>query len=85
MKQTVRMAECIGVEGDVEEFDDLIGTKGKKGKLRLDPKSTEMSVNWFNGGDPVNFARKRVTEKDGIVKVFTTLGNVFKFRLITAS
>ncbi len=54
----------------------------KTGKLRLDPKSSEESVNWYSGGGFVNFTRKRVTEKDDIVKVFTKLGNVFKFRII---
>lgn len=76
----IRQAKCIGVDGDEDgEFSDLVGTVGK---LRLDDKSTDRAVNWFNGGDSVNFTRKRVVEKDGVVKVFTKLGNVFKFKLV---
>jgi len=76
----IRQAKCIGIEGDEDgEFSDLVGTTGK---LRLDPKSKESVVNWFDGGGSVNFTRKRVVEKDGEVKIFTKLGNVFKFRLI---
>lgn len=75
----IRTAVCIGIQGDEDnEFDDLIG---EKGSLRIDPKSSDSAVNWFNGGQGVNFTRKRVVEKDGIVKVFTKLGNVFKFKL----
>jgi len=76
----IRQAKCIGVEGDEDgEFSDLVGTSGK---LRLDDKSMDSAVNWFDGGGSVNFTRKRVAEKDGVVKVFTKLGNVFKFRLV---
>jgi hypothetical protein len=76
----IREAKCIGVEGDEDgEFSDLVGTVGK---LRLDDKSKDSAVNWFNGGGSVNFTRRRVVEKDGVVKIFTKLGNVFKFRLV---
>jgi len=76
----IRQAKCIGVEGDEDgEFSDLVGAEGK---LRIDPKVTDSAVNWFNGGGSVNFTRKRVVEKDGIVKVFTLLGNTFRFRLV---
>ena len=76
----IRQAKCIGVEGDEDgEFSDLVGTSGK---LRLDDKSMDSAVNWFDGGGWVNFTRKRVAEKYGVVKVFTKLGNVFKFRLL---
>jgi hypothetical protein len=77
----IREAKCIGIDGDEDgEFSDLIGTTGK---LRLDEKSKDMAVNWFSGGSSVGFSRKRVLEKDGVVKVYTKLGNVFKFRLVT--
>lgn len=77
----IREAKCIGIEGDEDgEFSDLIGTTGK---LRLDEKSMDSAVNWFDSGESVNFTRKRVHEKDGEVKVYTKLGNVFKFRLVT--
>lgn len=76
----IREAKCIGIEGDEDgEFSDLVGTTGK---LRIDPKSSDSAVNWFNGGGSVNFTRKRVNEKEGVVKVFTKLGNVFKFKLV---
>jgi len=76
----IRVAKCIGVSGDEDgEFGDLVGSVGK---LRLDSKSTESVVNWFSGGGSVNFTRKRVVERDGVVKVFTKLGRVFKFRLV---
>jgi hypothetical protein len=80
----IRQAKCIGVDGDEDgEFSDLVGTSGK---LRLDDNSMDSAVNWFDsfssGGDMVGFARNRVAEKDGVVKVFTKFGNVFKFRLV---
>lgn len=71
-------AKCIQVEGNQEEFSDLIGSIGK---LRLDPVSKDPAVNWFTGGNTVNFVRKKVVVKDGIVKVFTRVGNCFTFRL----
>lgn len=78
---TTRTARCIEVRSDDDDdFDDLVGAIGK---LHLDPKSKSSDVNWFDGGDFVGFAKKRVVEKDGIVKVYTEFGNVFKFELIS--
>lgn len=72
---TVRTAKCIAVSD--EEFDDL---RGHTGQLRIDKNST-----WFDGGEGIELTRKRVTEKDGIVKVFTKLGNTFTFKIVDAA
>jgi hypothetical protein len=72
----------VSVEGDQEEYADLIGTEGE---LRLDPKSTDSGINWYNpkgSGETLTLSRQRVTEKDGKVKVRTKLGNTFTFRLL---
>lgn len=77
-----RKVRLVAVEGDQEDFADLIGTEGV---LRLDPVSTDSGINWFNptgSGETLTLSRKRVTEKNGKVKVFTKLGNVFTFRLM---
>jgi len=73
----VRIATCIEVSD--EEFDDLCGATGQ---LYLDPHDTDRAVNWFNGGGGVEMTRKRVIEKDGVVKVFTKLGNTFTFKIV---
>lgn len=55
-----------------------------QGDLRIDPKSTDSGINWFNPegtGETLTLARKRVIEKDGKVIVHTKLGNKFTFRL----
>lgn len=78
----VRKAKLVGVEGDQEEYADLIGLEGK---LRIDPKSTDSAINWFNpegSGETLSLSRKRVSEKDGKVRVHTRLGNTFTFRLL---
>jgi hypothetical protein len=76
----IRKAKCVEVRGDeADDLEDLVGTTGN---LSLDPNSKESTVNWFDGGDSVNFARKKVVEKGNIVKVYTSYGNVFEFELI---
>ena len=77
--EMIRTAKCISVEGDDGEFSDLVGTIGK---LRIDDKSMDSAANWFDGGNSVNFTRKRVTEVGDQIKVFTKLGNIFKFKVI---
>ena len=80
----IRQAKCISVDGDEDgEFSDLVGTVGK---LQLAEDSMDSEMNWFDsvssGGDSVGFTRRRVVEKEGVVKVFTKMGRVFKFRLV---
>ena len=81
MSGTKRQVKLIEVQGDQEEFSDLIGLTGT---LRLDDKCTDSAVNWFSpgGGDVLSIVRKRVVEKDGKVSVFTHLGNKFVFKII---
>jgi len=77
-----RKVRLVNVEGDQEEFADLIGTEGD---LHLHPTSASSELNWFNPegrGDSLGLSRKRVTEGNGKVKVFTKLGNCFTFRLL---
>lgn len=72
-------AKLVAVEGNQEEYADLIGVTGR---LHLNPKC----CNWFgNGGDSVEFRRKRVTRKEDKIRVHTKLGNVFVFRLVSES
>lgn len=83
----IRQAKCIGVDGDEDgEFSDLVGTVGKLQLAEDSTDSTDSAMNWFNsvssGGNSVGFTRRRVVEKEGVVKVFTKLGRVFKFRLV---
>lgn len=75
---TVMQAKLIQVQGDEEEFDDLIGTKGK---LQLIGPSSPH--NWFHpegSGDTLSLAVKRSVKKDDKIKVFTKYGNIFTFR-----
>lgn len=72
---TVRKVKCIAVSDD--EFDDL---RGHTGELRIDEHNT-----WFNGGEGIEMTRKRVVETDGVVKVFTKLGNTFTFKIVDAT
>jgi hypothetical protein len=76
MKQKARLVE---VQGDQEDFADLIGTTGT---LYL-----EGNNNWFlpeNRGDHLSFVIKRkVNVAPDKVRVFTKLGNTFTFRLLT--
>ena len=74
-----RTAKCIGVISEDNEFDDLIGTTGT---LMLHKTSKDAEVNWFGGGGGVNLARKRVSEKNGVVTITTHFGNQFKFRIL---
>ena len=70
-------AKLIGVEGDQEEFADLIG---ETGRLFLSPGN-----NWFSpkgSGESLTMTRKRAAEKDGKIRVSTKLGNVFIFRKV---
>lgn len=72
-------ARLVEVQGDQEEYADLIGTNGT---LYL-----EGNNNWYlpaNRGDHLSFAVKRkVNIAPDKVRVFTKLGNVFTFRLLT--
>lgn len=73
-------ARLVGVEGNQEEFADMIGTTGR---LYLNTGN-----NWYGpkgSGESITLTRKRVTRKDDKVRVHTKLGNVFTFRLVTES
>lgn len=77
-----KKVRLVNIEGDQEEFADLIGTEGE---LRLDPANKSSDLNWYNPkgrGDTLGLSRKRVTETGDKIKVFTELGNCFTFRLI---
>ncbi len=66
------------VEGDQEEFADLIGTEGE---LHLSPGN-----NWYNPngrGDSLQMESKRITRKEDRITVSTHLGNKFVFRVKT--
>ena len=71
---TVRL---INVDGDQEDFADLIGTEGK-----IHPTSEGLTFMPNNRGDWLSMRPKRKTWKDGKVKISTTLGNTFTFRVI---
>lgn len=73
-------AKLVGVEGDQEEFADMIGTTGR---LYLNTGN-----NWFGpkgSSESITLTRKRVTRKDDKIRVHTKLGNVFTFRLVSES
>lgn len=76
-----RQAKLIEIQGQQEEYADLIGLVGK---LQLHPTKKSSELNWFNAGSSgfVQFTRKKVTENDGKVSVQTSLGNTFIFRLV---
>jgi hypothetical protein len=71
----VRVA-LVSITGDQEEFADLVGTIGT---LFLEHGEERY---WPNSNDPVRLARKRVSWKNGTIRVFTRLGNVFTFRAL---
>lgn len=74
-----KQVRLIEVQGDQEEFADLIGTEGE---LQLIGPSSPH--NWFNPderGDSLSLAVKRSVEKDGNIKVYTKLGNTFTFKV----
>jgi hypothetical protein len=68
--------KLVAIKGNQEEFADMIGTVGMldltHGKERY--RAT--------GGDSLRLMRKRVSWKDGQIRVFTTFGNVFTFRAL---
>jgi hypothetical protein len=68
--------KLTAIEGDQEEFADLIGTTGK---LFLEPDRE-----WYHpaAGEPVVLKRKRVVREGDRIQVFTHLGNVFTFRAL---
>lgn len=76
-------ARCLSISnptGVTSEYSDLPGTTGT---LRLDEKSNDYIVNYFTGGNGVQFRRKQVTKtKSGLVTVKTHLDNTFVFRII---
>jgi hypothetical protein len=75
MTEIDTQAKLFKIETESDDFSDMVGVTGR---LRLGPK-----VNYFaNGGDSIELKRKRVFNKNGVVKVFTHLGNVFYFRLV---
>lgn len=73
MKTKIR-AKLVNVQGDQEEFSDLIG---ETGTLFLSKGN-----NWFAaGGDCVELQRKRLTKREnGDIRLSTHLGNRFTFR-----
>ncbi len=77
----MKNAKLINVSGDVEDFADLIGTKGE---LHLIGSYSEN--NCFlpeNMGDILDLKVKTIDQvSDDIVKVYTKLGNEFTFELI---
>ena len=70
-------AKLIEVQGNQEEFADLIG---ETGELHLEP-----SNDWFlpqNSNDTLTMSRKRFVDKDCKITISTALGNKFVFRPI---
>jgi hypothetical protein len=64
----------VDVRGDVVEYADIIGNSGR---LRLGSDGVG-SFSW-GGNEWLEFRRKRVTRKDGQVRVHTEMGNTFVF------
>lgn len=73
-KHNVRLSE---VQGDQEDFADLIGTTGV---LTLGDHNRYMPK---DRGDWLTLDKKRITEKDGKITVSTKLGNKFVFKVLT--
>ncbi|MGH7175679.1 MAG: hypothetical protein ACREGR_04970 [Minisyncoccia bacterium] len=71
----VRLVE---VQGDQEEFADLIGCNGRLTDLRADGRTFMPD----GRGDFLTMVNKRTTRKGDRVKVATKLGNVFVFRVL---
>ena len=73
-------ARLVSVEGDQEEFADMIGTTGR---LYLNTGN-----NWYGpkgSASPLNLARRRVIRKGDKIRVHTKFGNIFTFRLVSES
>jgi hypothetical protein len=68
-------ARLTQVTGDAEDFTDMIG---ETGELWTDSKPARFKAN----GDIIGMLSKRTVIKDGTVKISTTLGNTFTFRVI---
>jgi hypothetical protein len=68
--------KLISVTGNQEEFGDLVGTTGKLNLVH--------GREWYHptGAESVVLTRKRVSWKDGVIKIWTKLGNVFTFRAL---
>lgn len=69
-------AKLVRVEGDQEEYADMIG---QTGRLYLSPGN-----NWFapsGWGESLTMSRKRASKKDDRIRVSTHLGNVFVFQV----
>ena len=76
MKYKVRLIE---IQGDQEEFADLIG---ESGDLQLHETNKSHELNWFNPnhrGDSLSFNVKKKVEKDNKIIVYSSLGNIFVF------
>jgi hypothetical protein len=79
MKKHVRLIE---VQGDQEDFADLIGNNGV---LSLSDKTTNEDRNTFfpdNKGDFLSLLTKNIVEKDGKIIISTRSGNIFTFKII---
>lgn len=76
MKKIDKQVRLKSVEGDASDFTDVIG---KTGRLYMDGQN-----NWFNAFnvDVITLVRKRVSVKDGIIRVATKLGNTFVFQVM---
>ena len=77
MNKRVRLVE---VQGDQEDFADLIG---QNGLLELSGKGEDQNT-FFpdNRGDFLSLLIKKVVEKDGKIIVSTKLGNTFTFKIV---
>jgi hypothetical protein len=64
----------VDVRGDLVEYADLIG---QSGTLRLGDDG--VGSFYCGGNEWLEFRRKRVTRKDGQVRVHTEMGNTFVF------
>jgi len=69
-------ARLFEVQGDQEEFADIIG---ERGEIHLTDGD-----NWFSPecGQSVTFIKKRITKKDGVITITTGMGNTFRFKAI---
>ena len=67
----------VNVQGDQEDFADLIGSNGTLQQL-----SDGLTFMPDNRGDWLTMKPRRKQEKDGKIIVSTTLGNTFTFRLL---
>lgn len=67
----------LAVEGNREEFLDLIGTTGK-----LTPTSESIAFVPDDGKDWLFIKKKRQSIKKGKLRIVTELDNIFVFRLL---